>query len=265
MTVTASYRAAAPNAPEEVNRRLQAGKISRLAPWLVLPLRTVLFALVQALLAVLFLLTGTTNAWEDAMRWWPVYLILANLITGGILLALMRREGLSYSDLWKNAGTSLGTKRREILMWGLIILGSIVMGGLGFVGAALLLYGGEMPEFVGALPMWAAWLSLVVMPLSIALVETPLYFGYAMPRLEAITGRRWMPLLLAAFFLAVQHSTLPLMFDLRFIVFRFVQMILLALYLALAYHRTRRLAPIMVLHFLADMQLGVTVFLLSQG
>jgi hypothetical protein len=137
MTVTASYHSAAPNAPEEVNWRLQAGKISRLAPWLVLPLRTVLFALAQALLAALFLLNGTANAWEAAMRWWPVYLILANLITGGILLALMQREGLSYSDLWKNAGITLGTKRREILMWGLIILGSIVMGGLGFVGAAL--------------------------------------------------------------------------------------------------------------------------------
>jgi hypothetical protein len=263
MAVTSPHPLTAPNAPEQVNRRMQAGKISRLAPWLVLPLRTVLFALVQALLTVLFMLAGKTDAWEAAMRWWPVYLILANLITGGILLALVRREGLSYPDLWKNAAISLGSKRREILMWGLIILGSIVMGGLGFAGATLLLYGGQMPEFVGALPMWAAWLSLVVMPLSIALVETPLYFGYAMPRLEAITGRRWLPMLLAAFWLALQHSTLPLMFDMRFIFFRFVQMILLALYLGLVYHRTRRLVPLMVLHFLADLQLGVTVFMLS--
>jgi hypothetical protein len=263
MTVTASSRAAAPNAPEEVNRRMLAGKISPFAPWLILPLRTVLFALVQAALALIFVLAGAENAWEAAVPWWPVYLILANGITFLVLRALVRREGLSYSDLWKNAGGSRGWNRRVVLTWVGIFLGSVVAGGLGFVGAALLLYGGQMPEFVSPLPVWAAWLSLLVMPASIALVETPAYFGYAMPRLEAITWQRWTPLLLAAFFLALQHCTLPLMFDLRFIVFRFAQMILLALYLAVVYQRTRRLAPIMVLHFLADLQLGVTVFMLS--
>jgi hypothetical protein len=263
MAVTTHHPLTTPNAPEQVDRRLQAGKISRIAPWLVLPLRTVLFSLLQAALAAAFLLAGRADAWDAAGSWWPVYLILANGITFVIILAQVRREGLSYRDLWKNAGRSLGSKRRETLIWAGLILGSVVVGGIGFVGATILFYGGVMPEFVGALPMWAAWLSLLVMPLSIALVELPAYFGYAMPRLEAITGRRWLPLLLAAFFLAIQHSTLPLMFDVRFIAFRFVQMILLALYLGFIYHRTRRLAPLMVLHFLADLQLGVTVFMLS--
>jgi hypothetical protein len=263
MAVTSPPPLTVLNAPEQVNRRMQSGRISRAAPWLVLPLRTVLFPLIQAALAGIFLLSGRANAWEEASAWWPVYLVLANGITFVILLTLVRREGLSYTDLWKNVGRSLGSRRREILIWTGLILGSVVAGGIGFVGATILFYGGEMPEFVSALPMWAAWLSLLVMPLSIALVELPAYFGYAMPRLEAITGRRWLPLLLAAFFLAIQHSTLPLLFDVRFIVFRFVQMILLALYLGLIYHRTRRLGPLMVLHFLADLQLGVTVFMLS--
>ena len=48
--------------------------------------------------------------------------------------------------------------------------------------------------------------------------------GYALPRLEALTGRRWLPLLLVAFWLAFQHSTLPLMFDARFILYRFLSM-----------------------------------------
>jgi membrane protease YdiL (CAAX protease family) len=263
MAVTHTQHGSAPNAPEHVAQRMQAGKISRSAPWLVLPLRTVLFPLIQAALTGAFLLSGRANPWEAASAWWPVYLILANAITFVILLALVRREGLSYADLWRNARRNLGSKRRETLIWVALILGSVVAGGVGFAGAAILLYGGQMPEFVSALPMWAAWLSLLVMPLSIALVELPAYFGYVMPRLEAATGRRWLPLLLAAFFLALQHSTLPLLFDLRFILFRFVQMILLALFLGLIYHRTRRLAPLLVLHFLADLQLGVTVFVLS--
>jgi len=263
MAVTSYQRGTTPNSPKEIARRVQAGKISPTAPWLVLPLRTVLFALIQALLAGFFLLTGDDHSWSASIRWWPVYLILANLITFLVLRGLARREGLSYADLWRNAGASQGWNRRAVLNWLAIFLGSAAAGGLGFIGAALLLYGGQMPEFVSPLPMWAAWLSLLVMPASIALVETPAYFGYAMPRLEALIGRRWAPLLLAAFFLALQHCTLPLIFDLRFIVFRFAQMILLALYLAVIYQRTRRLAPIMALHYLADLQLGITVFMMS--
>jgi hypothetical protein len=112
MAVTSPPPLTVLNAPEQVNRRMQSGRISRAAPWLVLPLRTVLFPLIQAALAGIFLLSGRANAWEEASAWWPVYLVLANGITFVILLTLVRREGLSYTDLWKNVGRSLGSRSR---------------------------------------------------------------------------------------------------------------------------------------------------------
>jgi hypothetical protein len=153
--------------------------------------------------------------------------------------------------------------RSELLTWAALLLAGVPVGGIGFIGAAALLYGGQTPEFISPLPMWAALLSLVVMPVSIALVELPAYMGYALPRLEALTGRRWIPVLLAVFWLALQHSALPLIFDPRFILYRFISMLPIALYIGLVYRRMRRLGPLMVLHYLSDLQLGITVFLLS--
>lgn len=53
-----------------------------------------------------------------------------------------------------------------------------------------------------ALPLVAAWAILLVFPIVHALTELPTYFGYVMPRLQAMTGRRTLPLLLCAFVLS---------------------------------------------------------------
>ncbi len=101
------------------------------------------------------------------------------------------------------------------------------------------------------------------MPISIALVELPTYMGYSLPRMEAITRKRWLPVFLAAFWLALQHSALPLILDVRFMLYRFLSMLPLALCIGLVYQHYRRLGPLMVIHYLLDLQLGVTVFLMS--
>jgi membrane protease YdiL (CAAX protease family) len=243
-----------------VARRVQAGKVSRRAPWLSLPARALLFIAAQAAFATGFALAGDSHPWLAASFWWPVYIILANLATLAILVALTRREGLALNDLWNFSRKEFG--RDALALLGLILIGTPV-GALGFVGAAVLLYGGKTPEFVSALPMWAAWLSLVVTPVSIALVELPLYMGYATPRLEAATKNKALSFMLPVFWLALQHSALPLLFDGRFILFRFIQMLPVALFVGLAYSRTRRLAPLIALHFLLDLMMGLTVFTMS--
>jgi hypothetical protein len=252
------------NSHHEVNARLRTGLIPAWMPWFMLTVRTLLFILTQAGTAALLAFTGSQNPWQEAIAWWPLYLIIPNLINLAVLAALAGREGLRYSDLWKFRSAP-GTQKRQVLLWTGLLLAGLLFGGLGFVGAQLALYGAEMPEFVGALPMWAAWLSLIIMPASIALVELPNYFGYCTPRLQALTGRRWLPVLLAAFWLALQHSALPLIFEPRFMLYRFFSMLPLAVYLAFVYGYTRRLGPLMVLHYLMDLQLGVTVLLISMA
>ncbi len=60
---------------------------------------------------------------------------------------------------------------------------------------------------------------LIAFPLSIGLAELPTYFGYVMPQLKAGVKHKWLALLLPTLFLSVQHCTLPLVFDIKFIFF----------------------------------------------
>jgi membrane protease YdiL (CAAX protease family) len=252
-----------PNSFDQITRRAASGQVSRTAPWWILPLRSVLFLLTQSLVALILSLTGQTHPWQASIPWWPVYLILANLVTLTILNTLCCREGgIRLVDLWNFSRRDL---KRDVVFFLLLGVISIPVGAVGFIGAQYLLYGSKMPEYVGALPMWAAWLSLLVMPVSIAVVELPTYLGYSMQRLEVLTGRRWLAMLLPVFWLALQHSALPLMFDLRFIIYRFLSMAPVALFVGIAFLHTRRLFPLMIVHFLLDLMLGLSVFSMSLG
>ncbi|MEI3612464.1 hypothetical protein [Pseudogracilibacillus sp. SO30301A] len=51
-------------------------------------------------------------------------------------------------------------------------------------------YGGLSPETLfQPLPIWAVTIALFLMPISIAAVETPLYIGYSLPRLQLLLNR----------------------------------------------------------------------------
>jgi hypothetical protein len=103
------------------------------------------------------------------------------------------------------------------------------------------------------LPLWAALIGLVIFPLTIMFSELPTYFGYGMPHVEEETGSRWLSVLVPALFLSAQHATLPLIFDARFLLWRLLMFLPLALYVGAVLRWRLRLLPyMMVLHGLLD-------------
>jgi len=87
----------------------------------------------------------------------------------------------------------------------------------------------------------------------------PTYFAYCLPRLEAQTGR-WSAVLLASFFLAAQHCTLPLIWDGRFLTWRLLMFIPFALFVGLLLRWRPQLLPYMVVvHGLMDLALVLMV------
>jgi hypothetical protein len=113
------------------------------------------------------------------------------------------------------------------------------------------------------LPGWAVVLS-VAFPLSIAFAELPLYFGYAMPRLAARTGRPYLSLLACALFLAAQHIALPLVFDLRFILWRLLMFLPFAIFVGWVLLRRPGLMPYLVVtHALLDAAMVAMLFPLA--
>jgi hypothetical protein len=62
-------------------------------PWIVLFARTLLFLGWQAVIAVIYLLPGSSSAWTAAAAWWPLTATLTNVVCWVLLSKLFQREG----------------------------------------------------------------------------------------------------------------------------------------------------------------------------
>src|SRR5690606_30769734 len=122
------------------------------------------------------------------------------------------------------------------------------------LGLAALLFGdAEAPlaTFIQPLPTAVAVGVVVLFPATIALSELAAYFGYVRPRLEAR-------------FLALQHATLRLVVDWRFVAWRALLFLPFALMVGIVLRwRPRLLAYLAVLHGLADLQVAVMILVES--
>jgi hypothetical protein len=257
-----------PNAVPAIKPRIGAGLIARRLVHFMLVFRLVGFAAVQAIIAALFAMRGVADPWVASIAWWPLVATIVSLLTAVALARASRREGIRYVDL---LNARRGTIGRDAL-WFLLL--SALAGPVGYLPMMWLsevLFGD--PQAASALmfkplpPIWAAIL-FVSYPLTVALTELPTYFGYVMPRLEALAGPTEIgpkvgffrknlisrAVLLPVFFLAAQHATLPLIFDWRFIVWRIGMFLPFALLLGVALHWRPRLMPYFMLgHFLIDL------------
>ena len=61
------------------------------------------------------------------------------------------------------------------------------------------------------------------------------YQGYALPRLEALSGRAWLAIIIVSFGWALQHSALPLMWDWRWALYRFGSSLLIGIVIPIIY------------------------------
>jgi membrane protease YdiL (CAAX protease family) len=177
--------------------------------WLLLPMRLVLFALFQVVIA-LVAWRWTADPWATSIIWWPFGVLITNVVTVAVLIKLFAAEGKSYFSLFR-------IDRAEFKSDLLPVLGlTVVMVALAVVPnilLAILLFGSaEAPAdmFIKTMPYWAASFLLLTFPVTIALAELPVYLGYIMPRLEQATGRPALAIALTAFFTAAQHIPMPL-------------------------------------------------------
>lgn len=233
-----------------------------IAPWLMLFSRMLLFAVFQILIAGLLVLADSPAPWHDSAAWWTISALCANLVSITLLGWLLRKENRRYFDfipasrqtMWKELGIVI------ILM---VVLIPVAM--LPNKWLANWLFGSAQTAFslmFRPLPLWARMVSLLF-PITIAFAELPTYFGYAMPRLEKQLGSGWLAWGITSMFLAVQHVTLPLILDWRFIAWRFGMFIPLALLMGLCLKLRPSLFPyLMVIHALLDMSTVVIIITL---
>lgn len=240
------------------------GKIKPPVVYSMLFLRTGLFLLCQTVVYCIYLFIGASEPWESSANWWSVNVIAVNLICVLILKHLLKKEDKNFSDFFIIDKSKIIKNTLQTL---LLVVISIP---IAMIPNMLLAYGlfGSY-EAVGAmffrpLPLWAALISLIFFPLTMPLGELTVYFGYTMPRIEAAAKKKLPAIILPALTLSVQHAALPLIFDIRFILWRMFMFLPFAFLLALIIRRKPNLFPyLLVGHFLIDIMTGVSVLTAS--
>ena len=255
-----------PDPKEAAHNQIRAGGVNLPTILSVLASRLVLFAFFQAVVAGIYALIGQAGAWQASTAWWPVTVVLTNAVVIFSLVRLYRREGSHWLAPLHFERATVG---RDLLI---LLASGVVIGPLSMLPASLVggwLFGGvehAYALFILPLLVWVAALSLVLFPITIALAELPLYFGYVLPRLQGRLGSRWLAWLVCSLVLAAQHITMPLVFDARFMLFRFLMFLPFALLLGIILSWRPRLLPYLVIfHGLMDLATVWFVFATSLG
>ena len=215
--------------------------------------RLILFAILQAIFALIFWLAGRTAPADDAVAWWVWEVALANLATISLMAFLMKREGKTLFDLYRVGPHPFW--KDLLLALGLFVIG-LPIGALpnSLLGQAL--FGDALipaQMMFRPVPLWGLAVGLLF-PLTIAFAEIPFYFAYLMPRLQSATGKTWLITVVCAIALAAQHVTLPFIPDGRYLLWRLLMYLPFALFVGVVMQwKPRLLRYFMVFHALMDL------------
>lgn len=209
--------------------------------------RTFLFAFFQVIIALLL------SSWAESTRYWMLTATLTNVISIIFLIILFRKEKINYLSIFHFIKDSW--KKDLLIFSGLAIISLLfvmippLLLESGFLGDS-----GYFQEILfQPISPYLMYFLLFAFPITIGFAELATYFGYIMPRLKKHLPSKWLVVLLPVFFLSIQHCTLPLVFDAKFILFRGLTYLPFALLLGIVLYKRPSLLPhFAILHVALD-------------
>ena len=217
--------------------------MKKVNPFIIPLFRSALFIIVGVLFAMI-----TNQSLEQASRWWSIICTVCNIITIVLLMTICKIEGTTYKKLIGYHKGQTNLKHTLLIVVLMLLLGIGGMYGFGFM-----IYGYVPVTMVQPIPVWLAIINTILLPLTIVFAELPLYFGYALNRIEEITGNKILSVMYPMFFYALQHSFIPLLYDWKHIMFRFLSFLPLMLVLGVIYYKSRKLQSLMIGHAILDL------------
>ena len=206
---------------------------------------------------VIFLLTFVIGAavvgkeLDEISNWWSIVASIINVFTIVVLIFTTKKQNSSYWELINYE--KVKTKLKQIIGMSVLI---VVIGMVGMYLAGFVCYGVipyAAPMMIAPIPLWLAIINVIILPISTAFAEDGLYLGCGVNTIK----NKYMAIIVPALFFALQHSFIPTLFDLRYIVYRFISFLPLTIILCWKYHKNRNPLPIMIGHAIIDM---ATVF-----
>ena len=210
----------------------------------------------QGLVAGLFALLGSTDAWSEAAAWWPVYSTITDVLSLLSLVWLTRREGMTLVDLVGIRGKAA----LKQLAWTPAYLLAVAPAAVLASVITQVFYGSSLPPMISVvdLPPAGVLYSLIVWPVIWVITEQLMYLGYLLPRIEALSGKTWVAVLVVTFFWGLQHLAIPFIADEKYLISR-----VLAAWAATGGFTLvfvlwrRRLVPLIGAHYIADLSTAI--------
>ncbi|MFZ1138953.1 MAG: CPBP family glutamic-type intramembrane protease [Candidatus Sulfotelmatobacter sp.] len=238
-----------------LTKRASTGRLTWSGPLLLITGRSVLMIAAQAFVVCLSWVRFHVWSWNGAAKWWTVYGTLVDAGCLALMAAYTRKEGIRLRDLIGRVRLRWG---RDFFVGVGCLLLVLPFFALGFPAARWLIYGStHPPTFAGmlsarVLPLWGVAYSLSAWWLVWSPTEEMTYNGYALPRIEVLSGGRWKAVAIVGFWWALQHSFLPFILDWQYVAGRFFAFLPGVVAFLLIYLRLRRLPPLILAHWAMD-------------
>jgi membrane protease YdiL (CAAX protease family) len=249
---------------QKIDDSLSRCQIGWMAPLMVMIGRSVFMILAQAVVALKYGVRGHPSPWNAAAPWWTVYATLVDISCLALMLKFTRAEGIRLRDLIGPIRLRRGNDIALGIVCYLIFVPSFTFPGL---LASKLVFGTTHPSMYPGLltarnlPLWAVVYSVSLWWLIWSPTEEMTYNGYALPRIQSLTGSKPIAVLIVAFWWAIQHSFIPFILDWKYVVWRFLFFLPGVVIACVIYLRLRRLAPLILAHW--GMDLMAAFFTLS--
>lgn len=216
-----------------------------------LPLRCVLFISGFLLLSVI-----SGKALSGISNWWSFICVICNIITIGVLLIVCKKQKTTYASY---IGYEKGKTKVSAVIRITVIILIVGMGGMYLAGLICYQKLPYMPiVMIEPVPIWIAVINVLILPLSTTLAEDGIYIGTLNQ-----TKQTHKSVLLTAFFYAIQHSFMPLIPDVKFIIYRFLSFLPLTIMMCYWYRKNKNPMPLMIGHFIINLATVAQILMTS--
>ena len=218
----------------------------------LLPIRSIMFILIFVIGSYI-----TKKSLNDITNWWSVVATIVNIITILILLFVCKKLNISYKKLINYEKGK--TKVKEVVIITLIVL---VFVSLGMNIAGLICYKVipyMAPMMAAPIPILLAVINFILLPLTVSFAEDGLYLGIGVNSFK----NKYLAIFVPAFFYALQHSFIPVLFDFKFIIYRFLCFLPLTIIFCIYYYKKKNPVPIMIGHTIVEMASVILILVTS--
>ncbi len=224
---------------------------NKFLPYL-LPLRCIVFLAVFVIGAF-----ATGRKVDEISNWWSGVASIVNIATVLLLFFITKKQKSSYRELINYEKGKTSVKQIIAVSVVVVIVGMMGMYIAGFICYGVIPY--AAPMMIAPVPLWIAVINIILLPVSTAFAEEGLYLGCGVNQIK----NKYAAIILPALFFAVQHSFIPVLFDVKYIIYRFLSFLPLTLILCWYYHKKRNPLPIMIGHAIIDVATVMQIFATS--